>query len=70
LVVASDIAIEPVRDGDLAEILRNFEQFWGDRELPRNLHHPMFFVEFSDTAFVARRAAGMPLGRESGCRPG
>ena len=50
----SDIAIEGVRDGDLAEILRNFERFWGDRDLPRYLHHPMFFLEFGDTAFVAR----------------
>jgi ribosomal protein S18 acetylase RimI-like enzyme len=50
----SDIRIEGVRDGDLAEILRNFERFWGDRDLPRYLHHPMFFLEFGDTAFVAR----------------
>ena len=50
----SDVAIEGVRDGDLAEILRNFERFWGDRDLPRYLHHPMFFLEFGDTAFVAR----------------
>lgn len=49
-----DIAIEGVRDGDLAEILRNYERFWGDRDLPRYLHHPMFFLEFGDTAFVAR----------------
>jgi ribosomal protein S18 acetylase RimI-like enzyme len=53
-VFVSDIAIEGVRDGDLAEILRNFERFWGDRDLPRYLHHPMFFLEFRDTAFVAR----------------
>jgi ribosomal protein S18 acetylase RimI-like enzyme len=50
----SDIAIEGVRDGDLAEILRDYERFWGDRDLPRYLHHPMFFLEFADTAFVAR----------------
>jgi ribosomal protein S18 acetylase RimI-like enzyme len=54
-VFMSDIAIEGVRDGDLGEILRNFERFWGgDRGLPRYLHHPMFFLEFGDTAFVAR----------------
>jgi ribosomal protein S18 acetylase RimI-like enzyme len=53
-VFMSDIAIEGVRDGDLAEILRNYERFWGDRELPRSLHHPMFFLEFGDTAFIAR----------------
>jgi ribosomal protein S18 acetylase RimI-like enzyme len=53
-VLMSNIAIEGVRDGDLAEILRNYERFWGDRDLPRYLHHPMFFLEFGDTAFVAR----------------
>jgi len=53
-VFMNDIAIEGVRDGDLAEILRNFERFWGDRDLPRYLHHPMFFLEFRGMAFVAR----------------
>jgi ribosomal protein S18 acetylase RimI-like enzyme len=48
------IAIESARDGDLAGILRNYERFWGDRELPRHLHHSMFFLEFRDTAFIAR----------------
>ena len=57
----SDIAIEGVRDGDLAEILRNFERFWGDRDLPRYLHHPMFFLEFRDTAFVARDRGAVAL---------
>lgn len=53
----SDVAIEGVREGDLAEILRNFQRFWGDhQDLPRYLHHPMFFLEFRDTAFVAREA--------------
>jgi ribosomal protein S18 acetylase RimI-like enzyme len=50
----SDIAVEGLREGDAAEILRNYERFWGDLELPRYLHHPMFFLEFRDTAFVAR----------------
>jgi ribosomal protein S18 acetylase RimI-like enzyme len=50
----TNIAIERVRDTDLAEILRNYERFWGDLDLPRHLHHPMFFLEFGDTAFVAR----------------
>ncbi len=54
----SDVTIEPPRDGDLAEILRNFERFWSDRDLPRYLHHPMFFCEFADTAFIARHQAG------------
>ena len=35
-----DITIEPVRDGDLAEILRTFERFWGDRSVspPDGIH--------------------------------
>ena len=52
------IVIDRVRDGDLAEIMRDFERFWGDRELPRALHHPMFFCEFADTALAARRGTG------------
>lgn len=51
------VVIGGIRDGDLAEILRTYERFWGDRDLPRYLHHPMFFVEFGDTAFVARDSA-------------
>ena len=63
--------IEPARDGDLAEILRNFDRFWGDSthvnlDMLRHFHHPMFFREFADTAFVARAAddeiAGYLLG--------
>jgi ribosomal protein S18 acetylase RimI-like enzyme len=50
----SDVTIDRVHDGDLAEILRNFERFWGDRDL-RQLHQPMFFCEFAETAFIARR---------------
>ena len=53
----SDVIIDRVRDGDLAEILRNFERFWSDQDL-RHLHHPIFFCEFADTALVARRSAG------------
>jgi ribosomal protein S18 acetylase RimI-like enzyme len=48
------VTIDRVRYGDLAEILRNYQRFWGELELPRQLHHPMFFIEFGDTAFVAR----------------
>jgi ribosomal protein S18 acetylase RimI-like enzyme len=61
----TDVTIELARDGDLAEILRNFDRFWGDRELLRPLHHPIFFCELADTAFVARRdgeIAGYLLG--------
>ncbi|HEY1627951.1 MAG TPA: GNAT family N-acetyltransferase [Streptosporangiaceae bacterium] len=49
--------IEHAREQDRAEIMRNFERFWaGDRDLDflRSVHHPMFFIEFADTAFVAR----------------
>jgi ribosomal protein S18 acetylase RimI-like enzyme len=46
--------IERVRYGDLAQILRNYKRFWGERELPRQLHHPMFVIEFGETALVAR----------------
>ena len=54
----TDVIIDRVRHGDLARILRNFARFWGDRELPRALHHPMFFCEFAGTAFIARRGNG------------
>jgi len=59
-VHAFEVTIDPVRDGDLTEIMRNFERFWGDNpnaELLRHFHHPIFFREFADTAFVARRGA-------------
>jgi ribosomal protein S18 acetylase RimI-like enzyme len=58
----ADITIDRARDGDLAEILRDYRHFWGDREVPRQLHHPMFVVEFGDTALVARRADGVVAG--------
>ena len=55
---AAEPAIAPARDGDLAEIFRDFERFWGDHpnaDFLRHLHHPIFFREFADTAFAARR---------------
>lgn len=55
MTAANDIVIDRIRDGDFAEILRGFPRFWGERDLPRHLHHPMFALEFGDTAFVARR---------------
>jgi ribosomal protein S18 acetylase RimI-like enzyme len=64
----SRVRIEGAGDGDLAEILRDFERFWGDGgDLVRHLHHPMFFLEFGDTAYIARdldndRIAGYLLG--------
>ena len=51
----TEVAIGRARDTDLAEILEDFPRFWGDRAGPRALHHPMFVIEFGDTAFVARR---------------
>lgn len=57
----TEFVVERVRDGDLAEILRNFTRFWGDRDFPRHLHHPMFFLEFGDTAFVARGRDGREI---------
>jgi ribosomal protein S18 acetylase RimI-like enzyme len=58
----SDVTIGPARYGDLAEILKNYERFWGDKEFPRTLHHPMFFIEFADTALVARDSGGEIIG--------
>jgi ribosomal protein S18 acetylase RimI-like enzyme len=54
--------IDRVRYGDLAEILRNYKRFWGELELPRQLHHPMFVIEFGETAFVARDEGGEIVG--------
>jgi ribosomal protein S18 acetylase RimI-like enzyme len=59
--------IERIREGDRAEIMRNFERFWsGDRDLEflRSVHHPMFFIEFGDTAFTARADTAPPGGGE------
>jgi ribosomal protein S18 acetylase RimI-like enzyme len=58
----ADIAIGPVRYGDLAEILENYTRFWGDQERLRPLHHPMFFIEFADMALVARDPSGQIVG--------
>lgn len=57
----TEVTIGRARDTDLAEILEDYPRFWGDREGPRALHHPMFVIEFGDTAFVARRADGQIL---------
>jgi hypothetical protein len=67
----TDVIIDRVRHGDLARILRDFARFWGDRELPRALHHPMFFCEFAGTAFIARRGStsGLPPPPRSAGRP-
>jgi GNAT superfamily N-acetyltransferase len=57
----TNVTIGRARESDLAEIMRDYTRFWGDRELPRHLHHPMFVIEFGDTAFVARQAGGQIL---------
>jgi ribosomal protein S18 acetylase RimI-like enzyme len=64
-MIMTDISIESASAADLAEIVRNFDRFWSGREneLLRHLHHPMFILEFGDTAFVARRRNS---GQESG----
>jgi len=56
------VTIERARAADLSEILRNYQRFWGDRDVPRLLHHPMFVEEFGDTAFVARGPDGEVAG--------
>jgi ribosomal protein S18 acetylase RimI-like enzyme len=57
-----EVSIDRVRDTDLAAILRDFDRYWGDRERMRPLHHPMFVVEFGDTALAARGPDGQVLG--------
>jgi ribosomal protein S18 acetylase RimI-like enzyme len=58
----SEVTIGRACVGDLGEILRDYERFWGDHTLPRYLHHPMFVYEFGDTAFVARQVGGQIVG--------
>ncbi|HEY0717152.1 MAG TPA: GNAT family N-acetyltransferase [Streptosporangiaceae bacterium] len=57
----TEVAISRARGTDLAAILADYPRFWGAREQPRFLHHPMFITEFGDTAFVARRPDGQIL---------
>lgn len=58
----TEVTIERAREDDLREILRNYERFWGDRDVPRVLHHPIFIYEFGDTAYVARWPDGEVAG--------
>jgi predicted GNAT superfamily acetyltransferase len=56
--------VEPLREADFQEIVRDVEDFWGEGRAPRLLH-PMFVYEFGDTAFVVRedgRVAAYLLG--------
>ena len=45
--------IEPCTRADFDAILSNHAMYW-ESELTLQLHHPMFFEEFGDTAFVIR----------------
>jgi L-amino acid N-acyltransferase YncA len=47
--------------GDLAAVLADHAQFWGDRDL-RFLHESVFVQEFSDTCLVARGSDGQIAG--------
>jgi ribosomal protein S18 acetylase RimI-like enzyme len=58
----TEVPIGRAHGTDLATILQDFPRFWGDRERLRPLHHPMFVLEFGDTALAARRADGQLLG--------
>ena len=58
----TEVTIERAHAGDLSEIFQNYERFWGDRDVPRVLHHPIFIEEFGDTAFVARNPDGEVAG--------
>ncbi|MBV8162603.1 MAG: GNAT family N-acetyltransferase [Acidimicrobiia bacterium] len=54
-------SIERARISDLGAIRRDLHAFWtGDP--PLALHHPMFVLEFGDTALVARDDDGTILG--------
>lgn len=46
--------IEPCTKRDFDEILVDFSDFWDD-DTTRTRHHPMFVLEFGDTAWVVRQ---------------
>lgn len=49
------IEAELLTKPDFDEIVEHLDAFWGERDLSA-LHHPMFFHEFGDSAFVVRDA--------------
>ena len=51
------VRIDGVRDSDLGAIRAGLDAFWTG-EPPLALHHPMFVVEFGDTALIARGEDG------------
>jgi len=45
----------PIQKADFDQILVDLKDFWGDRHYDViSLHHPMFFFEFADAAFVIK----------------
>ena len=55
------VRIEPMTLSDLADVLAEHHQFWGERDL-RFLHQRVFVQEFGDTCLIARDAADRTAG--------
>jgi len=55
------VRIEPMTLSDLADVLAEHHQFWGERDL-RFLHQRVFVQEFGDTCLTARDAGGRIAG--------
>jgi ribosomal protein S18 acetylase RimI-like enzyme len=53
--------IEPMTLSDLADVLAEHDQFWGERDL-RFLHQRVFVQEFGGTCLTAREADGRIAG--------
>jgi hypothetical protein len=56
-----EIRIEPMTLSDLAGVLAEHDQFWGERDL-RFVHQRVFVQEFGDTCLTARDGAGRIAG--------
>lgn len=51
------LPVDKITKEDFDQIIENLDQFWGVRnDKLLYVHHPMFFYEFGDTAFVVRDA--------------
>jgi ribosomal protein S18 acetylase RimI-like enzyme len=55
------VRIEPMTLSDLASVLAEHDQFWGERDL-RFLHQRVFVQEFGDTCLTARGTGGRIAG--------
>ena len=55
------VRIEPMTLSDLADVLAEHHQFWGERDL-RFLHQRVFVQEFGDTCLTARDAGNRIAG--------